>query len=107
MSLFRETADVSVRPAVPGDDVAVTAIQVGAWRSSHAEVLGADVLDALLSSRPYKAPWSLDEALAWLQGQSGKLFDPRCVDALVRNRPRLEEICRRYSSVRTKPGLDA
>ncbi len=47
MSLFRETADVSVRPAVPGDDVAVTAIQVGAWRSSHAEVLGADVLDAL------------------------------------------------------------
>ncbi len=67
----------------------------------------ADVLDALLSSRPYKAPWSLDEALEWLQGQSGKLFDPRCVDALSRNRPRLEEICRRYSSVRTKPGLDA
>ncbi len=47
MSLFRETADVSVRPAVPGDDVAMTAIQVGAWRSSHADVLGDDVLDAL------------------------------------------------------------
>jgi len=47
VSLFRETADVSVRPAVPGDDVAMTAIQVGAWRSSHAEVLGEDVLDAL------------------------------------------------------------
>ena len=67
----------------------------------------ADVLDALLSSRPYKSAWSLDEALGWLQRQSGKLFDPRCVDALLRNRPRLEEICRRYSSVRTKPGLDA
>ncbi len=47
MSLFRETADVSVRPAVPGDDVAMTAIQVGAWRSSHTDVLGDDVLDAL------------------------------------------------------------
>lgn len=47
MSLFRETADVSVRPAVPGDDVAMTAIQVGAWRADHQQVLGDDVLDAL------------------------------------------------------------
>ena len=47
MSLFRETADVSVRPAVAGDDVAMTAIQVGAWRAGHADVLGEDVLDAL------------------------------------------------------------
>jgi hypothetical protein len=47
VSLFRETADVSVRPAVPGDDVAMTAIQVGAWRASHTEVLGDEVLDAL------------------------------------------------------------
>jgi GNAT superfamily N-acetyltransferase len=47
MSLFRETADVSVRPAVPGDDVAMTAIQVGAWRAHHRDVLGDDVLDAL------------------------------------------------------------
>ncbi|MBD5788158.1 GNAT family N-acetyltransferase [Cellulosimicrobium terreum] len=47
MSLFRETADVSVRPAVPGDDVAMTAIQVGAWRDAHDDVLGEDVLDAL------------------------------------------------------------
>ncbi|MFC8921499.1 GNAT family N-acetyltransferase [Cellulosimicrobium sp. NPDC057127] len=47
MSLFRETADVSVRPAVPGDDVAMTAIQVRAWRVAHDGTLGADVLDAL------------------------------------------------------------
>jgi len=47
VSLFRETADVSVRPAVPGDDVAMTAIQVGAWRAAHDDVLGPDVLDAL------------------------------------------------------------
>ncbi|GAA4733346.1 hypothetical protein GCM10023216_27070 [Isoptericola chiayiensis] len=46
MALFRETADVSVRPAVPGDEDAVTRIQVEAWRATHAETLGGAV-DAL------------------------------------------------------------
>ncbi|EYR62560.1 GNAT family acetyltransferase [Actinotalea ferrariae CF5-4] len=47
MALFRETADVSVRPATPGDEAAIARTQLRAWRSSHAEVLGADVLDRL------------------------------------------------------------
>jgi GNAT superfamily N-acetyltransferase len=46
MALFRETADVSVRPAVPGDEEAVTQVQVDAWRATHAEALG-DAVDAL------------------------------------------------------------
>ncbi|WP_402467850.1 GNAT family N-acetyltransferase [Isoptericola aurantiacus] len=46
MALFRETADVSVRPAVPGDEEAVTRVQVGAWRATHADTLGGAV-DAL------------------------------------------------------------
>jgi GNAT superfamily N-acetyltransferase len=46
MALFRETADVSVRPAVPGDEEAVTRVQVDAWRATHAEALG-DAVDAL------------------------------------------------------------
>lgn len=46
MALFRETADVSVRPAVPGDEDAVTRIQVDAWRATHADTLGGAV-DAL------------------------------------------------------------
>ncbi|MEG3614904.1 MULTISPECIES: GNAT family N-acetyltransferase [Isoptericola] len=46
MALFQETADVSVRPAVPGDEEAVTRIQVEAWRTTHADVLGGAV-DAL------------------------------------------------------------
>lgn len=45
--LFRESADVSVRPAVADDDAAITRIQVRAWRLSHAEALGSDVLEAL------------------------------------------------------------
>ena len=66
----------------------------------------ADVFDALISPRPYKEAWSVDAALAYLYAQRGRLFDPRCVDALVRNRTRLEDICQRYSSVSVRPGLE-
>jgi len=45
--LFRETADVSVRPAVPGDEHAMARVQLAAWRQAHADVLGPGVLDAL------------------------------------------------------------
>ncbi len=46
MTLFRETSDVSVRPAVSGDETAIVAIQVEAWRRSHGELLGG-AIDAL------------------------------------------------------------
>lgn len=47
MALFTESADVSVRPAVPGDQEIVTEIQLTAWRQTHSEVLGDDVLGLL------------------------------------------------------------
>ncbi|GEL94313.1 GNAT family N-acetyltransferase [Cellulomonas composti] len=48
MTLFTETSDVSVRPAVPGDERTIGAIQLAAWRIAHAQVLGdsLDLLDA-------------------------------------------------------------
>jgi two-component system, response regulator RpfG len=66
----------------------------------------ADVFDALISPRPYKAPWSFDNALDFLLEQSGKLFDPQCVQALVQNRTRLEDICERYSTSSQRPGFE-
>ena len=48
----------------------------------------ADVFDALVHARPYKAAWDVEEALAELERQRGRQFDPRIVDAfldLVRN----------------------
>ncbi len=66
----------------------------------------ADVFDALISPRPYKAPWSFDNALDFLIEQSGKLFDPQCVQALVQNRPRLEDICERFSTSSQRPGVE-
>lgn len=47
MALFREPADVSVRPAVPGDEDDVTRVQVSAWRETHETALGDGVVDAL------------------------------------------------------------
>ena len=41
------TADVSVRPAVPGDEHRIARIQLAAWRAAHADVLGEVVLDSL------------------------------------------------------------
>jgi CHASE2 domain-containing sensor protein len=46
-----------------------------------------DVYDALLTERPYKAAWTVDEALAHIEAERGRHFDPSLVDcfaALVR-----------------------
>jgi PAS domain S-box-containing protein/putative nucleotidyltransferase with HDIG domain len=43
----------------------------------------ADVFDALTHVRPYKAAWKVDEALAEIEAQRGRQFDPDVVDALV------------------------
>jgi CHASE2 domain-containing sensor protein len=42
-----------------------------------------DVFDALLSQRPYKEPWPLEDALAELQRERGTHFDPVVVDAFL------------------------
>lgn len=41
----------------------------------------ADVFDALTSNRPYRHPEKAEEALEYLEGQRGILFDPEMVDA--------------------------
>ena len=57
----------------------------------------ADVFDALISPRPYKPAWSIDEALAYLREERGRLFDPACVDALLREEERLRQVCAQAS----------
>jgi putative two-component system response regulator len=37
----------------------------------------------LLSRRPYKAPWSLQDTLALFRDQRSRQFDPAGVDALL------------------------
>ncbi|MCW9034772.1 MAG: HD domain-containing protein [Rhodospirillales bacterium] len=52
----------------------------------------ADVFDALTSKRPYKEAWPNDEAFAYLERNAGTKFDKNCVDALLCNLDRVEQI---------------
>jgi two-component system response regulator RpfG len=52
----------------------------------------ADVFDALVSERPYKRAWSLQDAIEYLKGQRGKQFDRLCVDAFLSDLSRIEAI---------------
>jgi len=56
----------------------------------------ADVFDALTSRRPYKEPWSNDEAYAMIEQLSGIKFDADCVKALIDGREEIEEIQRHF-----------
>jgi len=52
----------------------------------------ADVFDALTSNRPYKDPWSNEEALAALLRMAGEKLDRDCVLALIENLEQVEII---------------
>ncbi|MEO5346493.1 MAG: response regulator [Magnetococcus sp. YQC-9] len=45
----------------------------------------ADVFDALTSWRPYKHPWSVEEAMDYITNERGRHFDPRIVDVMLDN----------------------
>jgi len=44
----------------------------------------ADVFDALTSQRPYKVPWTIDDAIDHLVQKSGQHFDPKLVQLFVK-----------------------
>ncbi|WP_040854766.1 response regulator [Thiorhodovibrio frisius] len=49
----------------------------------------ADVFDALTSDRPYKAAWSIEDAVALLKRERGRHFDPHLVDSFEKILPRI------------------
>lgn len=55
----------------------------------------ADVYDALRSRRPYKEPWSHADAVAYIESQAGKHFDPELVDIFLSVRDEFDEAFRR------------
>lgn len=59
----------------------------------------ADIFDALTCSRPYKRPWSADEALYHLDSLAGDKIDHECVAAMHSAREDIIEILRAHRSV--------
>ena len=52
----------------------------------------ADVFDALMTKRPYKAPWSFEEAIDYLVQEKGSYFDPEIVEHFLNNIDRVKKI---------------
>lgn len=57
----------------------------------------ADVFDALTSERPYKKAWDVDYTIAFMREQSGRHFDPECLDAFFSRLKQVLEIRARYA----------
>lgn len=55
-----------------------------------------DVFDALTHKRVYKEAWDFDEALQFIQDQSGKMFDPLLVEEFFSSLGDITEIWRAY-----------
>jgi HD-GYP domain-containing protein (c-di-GMP phosphodiesterase class II) len=56
-----------------------------------------DVFDALMTRRPYKEPFSLEDTLRIIDEGAGKHFDPRLVEAFHRCLPRILSIQQEFS----------
>jgi HD-GYP domain-containing protein (c-di-GMP phosphodiesterase class II) len=52
----------------------------------------ADIFDALISDRPYKKGWTVDEAWNEIVSNSGTAFDPIVVEAFIAERAGFKEI---------------
>ncbi|WP_417526654.1 response regulator [Marinomonas shanghaiensis] len=56
----------------------------------------ADVLDALLSKRPYKEAWPLTDAIRYMEENKGKHFDPQLITYLPQIISEIEKIRAAY-----------
>jgi len=56
-----------------------------------------DVFDALTSDRPYKKAWSIEDTIAEMKNQSGKLFDPHVLDVFMALLPEMAAIAQQFS----------
>lgn len=56
-----------------------------------------DVFDALMSERPYKKPWTLDQAVTYLIENAGRHFDPDVVEEFICILPQIVEIREQFA----------
>ena len=56
-----------------------------------------DVFDALTSDRPYKQAWSIENTVAEMEEQNGKLFDPNVLATFMDLLPEMIEIVQQFS----------
>lgn len=57
----------------------------------------ADVFDALTSERPYKKAWSIEQAFAFIDEQSGQHFDPDLIEPFKNCIVKIKEVMVEYA----------
>ena len=57
------------------------------------------MFDALISERPYKKAWPEADAVAYLQREAGRHFDPWLVELFVQRLPEMRQIRELYADV--------
>lgn len=62
----------------------------------------ADILDALLSERPYKRAYSLEESFAFIETLSGNCLEPAIVEAILEARPEISKICNSFEDAKNE-----
>lgn len=67
----------------------------------------ADVFDALTTQRPYKKAWSVEDAIEFLQAQSGKHFDPKLIELFIQELPKILEIKEKYDESKADEVLNS
>lgn len=63
----------------------------------------ADVYDALTSARPYKRPWSSQDAFNFMDRMRGRHFDPLCLDVF---QEQMERVIRIQTLLRDQPSAE-
>lgn len=56
----------------------------------------ADVIDALLSRRPYKEPYSFERTIKIISSERGRHFDPELTDVVLENQDLLYRLVKRH-----------
>lgn len=63
----------------------------------------ADVYDALTSARPYKRPWSPNDAIEFMDRMRGRHFDPRCLEVF---QDQMDKVVKIQYLLRDPPGAE-
>lgn len=58
----------------------------------------ADVFDALTSPRVYKPAFPIEKAISIITEESGKQFDPKCVEVFLEAMPEVKDVLNKYNS---------
>jgi two-component system response regulator RpfG len=101
-ALLQLSAEIALGPHEHWDGQGYPSGLAGEQIPESARIVAvADVLDALLSDRPYREKWPVERALRHIHEQAGRQFDPTVVRVMQANLAEILATHEAFESVRT------